>query len=220
MLKVVPPEDDESTHEADALAFWDGDGAIRLLRHDRARRAMLLERAIPGHDASRLAESAALAVARDVARRLWRAAPPDALYERIADRVPAWLDEAGTDALARRARDLYATLEVRHDVLVHGDFHHHNLLRHGDRWIAIDPKAMLGEREFDVVTLFWNPLGTRPTRDRVERTIAAFAADGLDPARMRAWGIVRGAYLGLPQEEHASPETPQAAVARMLLERA
>lgn len=215
VLKIVPPEDDESAHEADALALWDGDGAVRLLRHDRARRAMLLERARPGDDASGLSDDGALAVAREVGGRVWRLPPRGTPFERVADRVPAWLDAAGDDPLVRAARDVYATLDVGADVVVHGDFHHHNLLRHGERWVAIDPKPMIGEREFDVVTLFWNPLGARPTRAHVERTIAAFAADGLDPVRMRAWGIVRGAYLGLPSDGRG--DAPQVAVARMLL---
>lgn len=197
--------------------FWDGDGAVRLLRHDRSRRAMLLERARPGHDAAALPERDAIEVARAVARRLWRTPPSPASYDRIADRIPAWLEHAGRDGLVDRAKDVYASLDVRHDVLVHGDFHHHNLLRHGERWVAIDPKPMLGEREFDVATLLWNPLGSRPTREHVERTIAAFSAEGLDPARMRAWGIVRGTYLGLPSDR--GQRAPQAAVARLLLER-
>src|SRR5439155_768677 len=33
VLKVVPIEDDEADHEADALALLAGDGAVRLLRH-------------------------------------------------------------------------------------------------------------------------------------------------------------------------------------------
>ena len=37
VLKVVPPEDDDADHIADALAFWDGAGAVRLPRHDEVR---------------------------------------------------------------------------------------------------------------------------------------------------------------------------------------
>ncbi len=59
VLKVTPPEDDESDEEADALALWNGDGAVRLLRRDRARRAMLIERARPGSDISELPEDEA-----------------------------------------------------------------------------------------------------------------------------------------------------------------
>ena len=54
-------------------------------------------------------------------------------------------------ALARLAR--------APSTLVHGDFHHHNLLRHGDRWLAIDPKPALGEPEYDVPPFLWNPIG-------------------------------------------------------------
>ncbi|MEU8185343.1 aminoglycoside phosphotransferase family protein [Micromonospora sp. NPDC049044] len=47
MLKLQYPDDD-SRREADALAHWDGDGAIRLLAHDPERRALLVERCRPG----------------------------------------------------------------------------------------------------------------------------------------------------------------------------
>ncbi len=63
VLKVTLPGDDESEHEADALELWAGDGAVRLLRSDRERRALLLERAFPGSDLAALPESDATAVA-------------------------------------------------------------------------------------------------------------------------------------------------------------
>ena len=40
----------EAAHEHLALRAWDGDGAVRLLRADPHRWALLLERAEPGHD--------------------------------------------------------------------------------------------------------------------------------------------------------------------------
>src|SRR6476659_6879236 len=73
VLKVTPAEDDEADEEPDALALWDGDGAVRLLRHDRGLRALLLERARPGTDISQL-EDEATAIAIGVGRRLWRPA--------------------------------------------------------------------------------------------------------------------------------------------------
>ena len=47
VLKVNFPEP-ESEHEADALARWEGTGAVRLLVHDSERRALLVERCLPG----------------------------------------------------------------------------------------------------------------------------------------------------------------------------
>ena len=78
VLKVVPVEDDEADHEADALALLAGDGAVRLLRRDRARRALLIERARPGVDASGLSEPEAIPCRRSRVGLTHRA-PPCAL---------------------------------------------------------------------------------------------------------------------------------------------
>jgi hypothetical protein len=61
VLKVTPHEYDEADEEADALELWDGDAAVRLLRRDARRRAMLIERARPGSDLSDVPEEQALA---------------------------------------------------------------------------------------------------------------------------------------------------------------
>ena len=56
VLKVAWHGDDESLHEGESLELWDGNGAVRLLRADPARRALLEERAVPGDDISGLPE--------------------------------------------------------------------------------------------------------------------------------------------------------------------
>jgi len=204
VLKVTPPADDESDEEAEALTLWGGDGAVRLLRRDRGRRALLIERARPGGDISTLPEDEATAIAVGVGLRLWRpAAKP---FRWIGDHVPGWLDQAeqseqeGSE-LIPLARELYASLEVGRATLVHGDFHHHNILRAGDRHVAIDAKAMLGEPEYDVPSFLRNPLPYRMKLDVSERRLAAFAAAGLDERRMRAWTLIRRAYLGADEHE-------------------
>src|SRR5207302_6189029 len=40
--------DRESEHEANALAAWGGNGAVRLIDYDAERRALLIERCEPG----------------------------------------------------------------------------------------------------------------------------------------------------------------------------
>jgi streptomycin 6-kinase len=218
VLKVVPVEDDEADHEADALALLQGDGAVRLLRHDRARRAMLIERARPGHDASGLSESDVIRVAVAAAKRFWRPAARGSPFRWIGDHVPGWLDNAGDHYLVRQAKEIYATMRPSDTTLVHGDFHHHNLLSHRDGWVVIDPKPMVGEPEFDVPTFMWNPIGHQPTRESVERWIATFAEAGLDPNLVRKWAIVRGTYQGLPLSQGLTAETtPALRVVRALL---
>ncbi len=219
VLKVVPIEDDEADHEADALALLGGDGAVRLLRHDRERRAILIERARPGYDASGLSEHEAIRVAIAATKKFWRAkATRGQPFRWIGDHVPRWLDNAGDHYLVRQAKEIYATMNPSDATLVHGDFHHHNLLSHGDRWVAIDPKPMVGEPEFDVPPFLWNPIGHLPTKDQVERWIGAFAEAGLDANLLRKWAIVRGTYLGLPLSRDETAETsPQLRVVRALL---
>jgi streptomycin 6-kinase len=205
VLKVTPPEDDEADEEGDALELWAGRGAVRLLRRDRERRALLLERLVPGTDLSELPEDEATAITVDVGRALWQpAAEP---FRWIGDHVPRWLDDAereggpGTE-LIPLARDLYAGLgEVDRRTLVHGDLHHHNILARGGRFLAIDPKPMLGEPEFDVPAFLWNPMRYRMTPELSERRIAAFVGAGLDDGRIRAWSVIRGSYLGAEPDE-------------------
>jgi streptomycin 6-kinase len=218
VLKIVPVEDDGADHEADALELLGGDGAVRVLRHDRARRAILIERARPGHDASGLPEDEAIHAAVAATKRFWRPASRDRPFRWIGDHVPHWLDNAGDHYLVRQAKEIYATMQPSDATLVHGDFHHHNLLRQGETWLVIDPKPMVGEPEFDVPTFLWNPIGHMPTKESVERWIGAFAGAGLDANLIRKWAIVRGTYLGLPLSRELTAETtPALRVVRALL---
>ena len=201
VLKVTPPEDDESDEEAEALELWAGEGAVRLLRRDRSRRALLVERARPGDDIAELAEEEATQLAVATGLTLWRAAGMP--FRWIGDHVPRWLDNAAGHELLPLARELYASLEVGRTTLVHGDFHHHNILHSARGPVAIDPKPMLGEPEYDIPSFLWNPIPYRMRLDVTERRLAAFAAAGLDEQRMRMWAVIRGAYLGADEQESA-----------------
>jgi streptomycin 6-kinase len=218
VLKVTPVEDDEADHEAEALALWNGDGAVRLLRRDADRRALLIERAQPGTDLSKLPEDEANAAAVAVGRRLWRPARRGAPFRSIAERLGRDLEHAGSHALVRIARSLFASMSFAETTLLHGDYHHYNLLRHGDRYVAIDPKPLVGEPEFDVAPFLWNPIDAEWSGDQTDRRISAFVAAGLDRKRIREWAIVRGVCLGLPLNAGETEETsPQLRTVRQLL---
>ena|SRR5213594_4445924 len=52
------------------------------------------------------------------------------------------------------------------------------------------------DREYDLPAFLWNPLGNgMEDREQTERRIAAFVSAGLDDFRIRAWTVIRGAYL-------------------------
>jgi streptomycin 6-kinase len=216
VLKQNPPDAVESEHEALALALWDGDGAVRLLAHDPARRALLLERCVPG-DA--LLHAAGDDEAGDVVcallARLHRAPPPGHPFGRLAEVAPRWavaVEErwraAGRPfarALLHRAlaalRDLPATGGPA-EVLLHQDLHAANVLRAARApWLVIDPKPLVGDPAFDLASLLRD---RRPelARDpgaaaRVRRRLDRLSAGtGLDRERVRGWGVAHALAWG------------------------
>ena len=189
VVKVAWGGDDESLHEPDALELWGGDGAVRL-------RGRLEERAVPGDDLAAVPEADATAIAVDIASRLWR--PARSPFRPVVPEVRRWLDRAASEGSARvpLARELLAEVGEAASWVVHGDFHHHNILRHGVRYLAIDPKPYAAEREYDVPSFLWNPMNNQlDDRRETEGRIAAFVAAGLDDFRIRAWAVIRGTYL-------------------------
>ena len=201
VLKVPWEGDQESLHEADALNLWAGAGAVRLLR--RSGRVLLEERAVPGDDLAAVPDDEATAIAVDVASRLWRRGGSP--FRPVVPEVTRWLDDSEREGseLVPLARKLLAELEPVEAWIVHGDLHHHNVLRKGDGFVAIDPKPYLADREYDVPPFLWNPLGNRMAdRKQIEGRIAAFVSAGLNDFRIRAWTVIRGAYLQPGYADH------------------
>ncbi|PWR05833.1 aminoglycoside phosphotransferase [Micromonospora acroterricola] len=199
VLKLQYP-DGESLHEADALARWNGDGAIRLLDHDPRSRALLVERCQPGMPLHDLPADRALDAVTGLLPRLWR--PAGAPFTPLADEVAGWIDrmphawERAGRPYERRlldaALDLLAGLASSQgeQVLVNQDLHAGNVLA-ADRepWLVIDPKPLTGEREFSVVPMVrGRELGHSPAavRYRLDRLSAEL---GLDRERVRGWTI-------------------------------
>ena len=201
VLKVAWGGDEESLHETDALKLWDADGAVRLLR--RSGRALLEERVVPGDDLSRTSEDEALSVVTRRALKLWRPAVPP--FRPVGPEVLKWMARAHDigRVLVPLARELLNEIGPDAEWVVHGDLHHHNILRSSDGFVAIDPKPYLADREYDVATFLWNPMGYEHTDpDETENRIQSFVAIGLDEFKIRAWTVIRGSYLR-PQQEHA-----------------
>jgi streptomycin 6-kinase len=194
VLKAPWGGDDESLHEGDALEAWGGDGAVRLLC--RSGSVLLEERALPGTDLSSESEELANEIAVDLAQRLWM--PARAPFRPVEPSVWQWIARAEGEGseLAPLARSLFEEIRGGEAWLVHGDFHHHNILQNGDRYVAIDPKPYLADREYDVPSYLWNPMFHRmDDRELTERRIAAFVDAGLDEYLIRAWTVIRGSYL-------------------------
>ena len=204
VLKVGFP-DDESEHEALVLQHWGGRGAVRLLRADPRRRALLLER-LDTRDLDELWDVEACEVVGSLYGRLHVPAPPQ--LRTVASYVQRWtaaLAGLPRDApiprrLVEQARSLAADLTADTTGagrIVHGDLHGANVLA-ADRepWLVIDPKPMSGDPHYEPAPLLWNRwdevVASGHVRDAVRRRFhAVIDAAGLDEDRARDWVVVR-----------------------------
>jgi streptomycin 6-kinase len=163
VLKIQFP-DRETEHEAAALELWDGGGAVRLLAHDPVRHALLLERCLPGTPLAQLAEEAVLEVFVELLPRLFK--PAGAPFRPLAEEAAWWAahleaewEESGRpfervllDAALEALDELPGSQGTQ--VLVHQDLHPLNVLRaEREAWLVIDPKPLVGEREFAVAPI-------------------------------------------------------------------
>ncbi len=182
VLKLNFP-DEESVHEADALAHWDGHGAARLLARDDERHALLIERLRPGNSLWELPEDEAVGVALELFPQLWLRPAPFGTFQPLAERAARWAAELGLDWLGELARS------QGEQVVLHQDLQGSNVLRSERGWLAIDPKPLAGEREFDLASLIrdrrfaFDPQVVRRRLDVLSREL------GLDRERARLWAI-------------------------------
>jgi streptomycin 6-kinase len=202
VLKVSFP-DEESEHEHLALQHWGGRGAVRLLRADPHRSAMLLERLHP----ERLDEMWDLD-ACEVVAGLYPLLHVPALPQLrpLTTYVDRWAD--GLAALPRNAplprRLVEQAISLSRDfvadpasagTMVHGDLHYENVMA-ADRapWLAIDPKPMSGDPHYEVAPMLWNRFDelAGDVRDGVRRRFHALVDQaGFDERRARDWVVVR-----------------------------
>ena len=104
---------------------------------------------------------------------------------------PAYLLDAAEQILA----EFIPTMGER--VLLHGDLHHWNILSATRQsWLALDPKGVIGECEYEVGALLRNPWGEFHTRPEM-KVIQARRVDilsemlGFERQRMLGWGMAQ-----------------------------
>lgn len=206
MLKLAA--DPEERRGAAVLDWWRGEGAARVVAWDGE--ALLMERATGTRSLAQMArggqddEACRILCATAARLHVPRPHPP-----RDVAPMDQWFAPLGPFAaargglLARCAAAAAVLLAAPREVtMLHGDLHHDNVLDFGPRgWLAIDPKALRGERGYDFATLFTNPdqadpdrpVATDPVRFR-RRLEVVCAAAGLERERLLLWIL---AFTGL-----------------------
>jgi streptomycin 6-kinase len=107
-------------------------------------------------------------------------------------------------------KDFFA--ENHHPVLMHGDFHHFNVLSSERGWLIIDPKGVIGPAGYEIGPLMMNPWGEilngTSFRLRMKRRIDILHEHlGFERERIREWSLAHAILSAWwDMEENKIPE--------------
>ena len=244
VLKLGVPSGTSLAEEAPALAAFGGRGAVRVLRAELDRGALLLERVTPGWRARDLVpgrDGEATSAAVGVMRRLHVPPPPGSTMPELVAQAKAFDTYASVhgdagplplDLVVRAGalmRELCASATER--VVLHGDLHHDNILRASrEPWLAIDPHGIVGDPGYELGALLYNPdpddrdeALTALVPSRIEQLADELA---MPVDRVVAWGFVKAVLSDVWSAESWSsgvgwsPISRALDVAHLLLRRA
>ncbi|HEX6650310.1 MAG TPA: aminoglycoside phosphotransferase family protein, partial [Pyrinomonadaceae bacterium] len=170
VLKLTKQAGDES-HSGKVLRAFGADGAVRVYEAETG--AVLLERLEPGEHLVSLVkrgddEAATQVLLQVVAKLAHHEAPAECPtvgdWGRGFDRYLNSGDQRIQRELVHQAHELFKDLvsTQRTTMLLHGDLQHYNVLFDSRRgWVAIDPKGVIGELEYEIGAILRNPVELR-----------------------------------------------------------
>jgi streptomycin 6-kinase len=201
VIKMSVPSQ-ESKGEAYALSVLEGPGTVKLLDADPEKGILLLEKLSPGSPLALVEDdSEATGIAANLMKNLWVPAPDSSKLpgmeereqslQRIIRENPTGLGPI-TASMLNEAATIFAEnmKNSTGSFILHGDLHHYNILDGGNRgWVIIDPKGMIGEREYDVIQFLLNKLPETGAEPVISRRIDLFTKEaGLQREKLIRWG--------------------------------
>ena len=222
VVKVIKNTGDEWRSGAILDAF-EGRGVVKV--YEYVEGAMLLERLSPGDSLVGVAldgrdyqatETLADVIGRISPRPSVDAVPTVQDWAKGFERYASSGDGQIPRNLSERAHRVYSELcaSQSHPRLLHGDLHHYNVLLDSDRgWLAIDPKGVVGELEYEVGAVLRNPyerpeLFTVPST--IQKRLERFACKlNLDARRILAWSFAQAVLSAIWSIEDGFPVGPR-----------
>ncbi len=236
VLKIGFPGDLVFLHEAKVLQMLDGRGMVRLLEVDWENAAMLLERVEPGISlkADDDDERVMSAVAEVIGEIAW---PIDdtSHFQTVSQLGEAFYrvreKHNGTSGpfdagLFHRAENIFTeyTATTDQQYLLHGDLHNDNILSSQRGWLAIDPKGVIGPREYETAAFLRNPFYDLPNethmKERVTKRINLLSEKlRFDREKVLNWTFAQAMLSALwTLEDHGEINTNYVQSAKLLSE--
>jgi streptomycin 6-kinase len=192
-------------NEKNALLYFDGNATVKLLDYNDKYHAMLLKQAIPGVSL-KLLYPAEIEYVMDsyayITKTLHsRPLPNQYSYRHIRDWLQA-IDNISRDQFPVGMLDQAITLKnqllatISHEVFLHGDLHQDNIIKNNNDWLAIDPKGIVGDPEFEMAAFDFIHADefhlTTEIKSLFNERIELLANKSkLNAARIRNWVFVR-----------------------------
>ncbi|MGC2234849.1 MAG: aminoglycoside phosphotransferase family protein [Pyrinomonadaceae bacterium] len=202
VLKIgFPGEKATTLSEIRMLKFLDGNSVCRLLRFDETRSALLLERLLPGENLKTVCKNddkKAVEIAISVMREFWQKPPEKNDFPKLEDWFIGFEKAEKTEFTydyIKKARGFFEELTAlsAQKTLLHGDFHHENILSASrETFLAIDPKGIVGDIGYDLSVFMINHadwLKDNPNRrEKLNDAIRLFSeAFEIEPQNIRKW---------------------------------
>lgn len=201
VLKVVLSSK-EFRAELETLKQMKGQNMVELLEFDLEEEVMILERLRPGDTLGVLEDDEEAArIASQLMKTIWVPAKEETEIDTVFDRENslkriAHNNPDGFGPISKptieEALKIFEMLngDIKNPYLLHGDLHHYNILRSGDSWTVIDPKGLIGDREYDVIQYLLNKLPETNVKETIEKRIDIFVEElDLDKQRLLLRGF-------------------------------
>lgn len=186
--------------ESKALSAFSDFGSVKVL--EQRDGALLLERAVSGISLKSYfpeKDVQATEIVCNLMKTLHQSKIPKDYFPHMSDWLKV-LDKKQkiNDGILQKARTLRDQLLATAEgvVLLHGDFHHDNILQNENNWVVIDPKGIIGEVAFEIPAFIFNPipelLDLNNAHKIIENRVNQFSASlNIKKERILHWCFVR-----------------------------
>ncbi len=146
---------DHIAHEYKVHQHFHGQGVVRVFAYDSKEHAVLLERAVPGDVLRAIDRDAAIPIYMDIITKMQSCDQSNKDTFAHSDEWLEAIDLIDASSIEKKYIDFAKQLKMfllqsnEEEKICHGNLHLGNILLHFDRYVAIDPKGVVGELAFE-----------------------------------------------------------------------